>query len=39
THYTDAAIIAEVSKNLGSAMPGLDVSKLDEKERMSHRGW
>lgn len=39
THYMDAVIIAEVSKNLGSAMPGLDISNLDEKERMAHRGW
>jgi pyridoxal 5'-phosphate synthase pdxS subunit len=39
THYRDAAVIAEVSKNLGSAMQGLDISKLDDKERMAHRGW
>jgi len=28
THYQDAAIIVEVSKNLGEAMPGLDIKQI-----------
>jgi len=39
THYMDAAVIAEVSKNLGQAMPGIDITRLDEKELMAQRGW
>jgi len=39
THYMDPGVIAEVSKNLGEAMPGLDISGLDDKELMAQRGW
>lgn len=39
THYMDAAVIAEVSRNLGQAMPGIDITRLDEKELMAPRGW
>ena len=39
THYRDPAVIAEVSKGLGAAMPGLDINSLDEKELMAPRGW
>lgn len=37
THFKDAGIIAEVSKNLGSAMPGLEISQLSEDERLAKR--
>lgn len=39
THYMDAGVIVEVSKNLGGAMLGLDITKLDDKELMASRGW
>ena len=39
THFRDAAIIAEVSKNLGEAMVGRTVMTLEETERMAGRGW
>ena len=39
THYQDPAIIAELSKSLGSAMPGLDVKTLPEEELLASRGW
>jgi pyridoxal 5'-phosphate synthase pdxS subunit len=39
THYKDAAIIAEVSKNLGEAMPGLDIKQIPENEQLAKRGW
>jgi len=39
THYMDAAIIAEVSKDLGEAMPGLDIKQIPEQELLSPRGW
>ena len=39
THYQDPAIIAEVSKGLGAAMPGLDIRTLSQQELLSSRGW
>ncbi len=39
THYRDAGIIAEVSKGLGKAMPGLDVRMLKPEEQLAVRGW
>lgn len=39
THYNDPAIIAEVSKGLGEAMPGLEISAIPEPERLAVRGW
>jgi pyridoxal 5'-phosphate synthase pdxS subunit len=39
THYNDPAIIAEVSKHLGDAMPGLDIKTIPENEQLAKRGW
>ncbi len=39
THYNDPSILAEVSRNLGEAMVGINVSTLPEKELMAVRGW
>jgi len=39
THYQDAEIIAEVSKNLGEAMPGLDIKQIPDEELLAPRGW
>ena len=39
THYKDPAIIAEVSKNLGEAMSGLDIKQIPPDELMAKRGW
>jgi len=39
THYRDAKIIAEVSKGLRAAMPGLDIKTMPEEELLSTRGW
>ncbi len=39
THYQDAAIIADVSKHLGDAMPGLDIKQLKPEELLASRGW
>jgi pyridoxal 5'-phosphate synthase pdxS subunit len=39
THYKDPDVIARVSEELGEAMPGLEVSKMAEHERMAKRGW
>ena len=39
THFTDAGIIAEVSRGLGEAMPGLEISTIPAAERLAERGW
>jgi len=39
THYHDPTIIAEVSKGLGAAMPGLDIKAIPPQELLSPRGW
>jgi pyridoxal 5'-phosphate synthase pdxS subunit len=39
THYQDPQIIAEVSKNLGAAMPGLDIKQIKPEELLAQRGW
>ncbi len=39
THYQDPKIIAEVSKNLGGAMPGLDIRQIPPEELLAPRGW
>ena len=39
THYRDAGVIAEASKGLGAAMPGLDVRTIPEEELLAPRGW
>jgi len=39
THYNDPAIIAEVSKGLGEAMPGLEIAAIPTEERLAVRGW
>jgi pyridoxal 5'-phosphate synthase pdxS subunit len=39
THFDDPKIIAEVSRDLGQAMSGIEISTLDESQRMQERGW
>jgi pyridoxal 5'-phosphate synthase pdxS subunit len=39
THYQDPAVLAEVSKGLGAAMPGLDIKAIPQQELLSPRGW
>jgi pyridoxal 5'-phosphate synthase pdxS subunit len=39
THYQDATVVAEVSRGLGEAMPGLETTALPESERLQTRGW
>ena len=39
THYKDPAIIAEVSKGLGTAMPGLEIRAIPQEELLATRGW
>ena len=39
TYYDDPAVLAEVSKGLGDAMVGLNVSDLPAPHRLADRGW
>jgi len=39
THYREAEIIAEVSKNLGEPMVGRQISSIPEAELFAGRGW
>jgi pyridoxal 5'-phosphate synthase pdxS subunit len=39
THYDDPAIIADVSKGLGTPMRGLELRTIPEGERLAVRGW
>jgi len=39
THYQDAAIIADVSKNIGVAMVGIHVHSIPSTELLATRGW
>src|SRR5256885_9953230 len=39
THFEGPDIIAEVSRNLGEPMVGINVDKLPEHEQMARRGW
>jgi pyridoxal 5'-phosphate synthase pdxS subunit len=39
THYQDPDVLAKVSEDLGEAMPGLDVAKMDPSELLQTRGW
>jgi pyridoxal 5'-phosphate synthase pdxS subunit len=38
THYRDPEILARISKSLGDAMPGLEISTLDDKNLLQSRG-
>ena len=39
THYQDPQVIAEVSKNLGEAIPGLNIKQIPAEELLAPRGW
>ena len=39
THFEDPDIIAEVSRDLGEPMVGINLDKLPEHEQMARRGW
>lgn len=38
-HWQEPAVIAEVSKNLGEPMVGINLDMLKDNERMAGRGW
>ncbi|HEX2954211.1 MAG TPA: pyridoxal 5'-phosphate synthase lyase subunit PdxS [Bacillota bacterium] len=38
-HYQDAALLAEVSKGIGTAMRGIHVGSMKEEDKIAGRGW
>jgi pyridoxal 5'-phosphate synthase pdxS subunit len=38
-HYDDPSVIAEVSKNLGEAMVGIEIETIPDEQRLQERGW
>ena len=39
THFRDPTVIAEVSRGLRAAMPGLDIRSIPKEELLATRGW
>ncbi len=39
SRFDQPGIIAEVSRGLGEAMVGINISTLSEEDRLAHRGW
>ena len=39
THFKDPDVLVRVSEDLGDAMPGLEISKMAEKDLLQTRGW
>ena len=38
-HFDDPKVIAEVSKGLGDAMKGIEISEIPKDQRLQERGW
>ena len=38
TYYNDPKKLAEISENLGLAMPGIDIRDLEENKKLANRG-
>jgi pyridoxal 5'-phosphate synthase pdxS subunit len=39
THYNEPDVIAEVSRGLGEAMVGIEITKIPQEQLMAQRGW
>ena len=39
THYNNPQILAEISKNLGEAMVGIEISQIPQGQVLAERGW
>ncbi len=39
THFRDPELLAEISRNLGEAMVGINLDTIPEQELMARRGW
>jgi pyridoxal 5'-phosphate synthase pdxS subunit len=39
TYFDDPQILAKVSRGLGEAMPGIEIDRLADEDRLQNRGW
>jgi pyridoxal 5'-phosphate synthase pdxS subunit len=39
TYWQDAKKLAEISSDLGKAMPGIELATIPDKDRLAQRGW
>lgn len=39
TYWQDPKVLAEISRGLGAAMHGIEISRLEQDQRLSQRGW
>ena len=39
THFKNADILKEISRNIGDAMPGINIDNLSDIDKLSKRGW
>ena len=39
TYYNDPKVVAEVSEDLGEAMPGIEIATISEEQTFAKRGW
>jgi pyridoxal 5'-phosphate synthase pdxS subunit len=39
THYENPEIVAQVSRGIGEAMRGIEISAIPERELLATRGW
>jgi len=39
THYNDPKMLAEISRNLGEAMVGRQISSIPDQDLLAGRGW
>jgi pyridoxal 5'-phosphate synthase pdxS subunit len=39
TYYKDPSVLAEVSRDLGEAMVGINIDTIRPEDRMQDRGW
>ncbi|MCK5030958.1 MAG: pyridoxal 5'-phosphate synthase lyase subunit PdxS, partial [Thermoplasmatales archaeon] len=39
SHYDEPNIIAKISKNLGEAMPGIEIETIPPEQMLQERGW
>jgi len=39
THFNNPELLAKISRGLGSAMSGLEISKIPKEELLAQRGW
>ena len=39
THFDNPSVLKDISKNIGSAMDGINIDTISEEDKLSKRGW